>query len=138
MIRMLLILLTGTVISLGAAGQPGSGRIDNCFLTSRKQQKAAIITASCSVAALLPGVIMLSNVEPGWERVDWGKALGGTALVAVGSGLAITSAVLFIASGNNRRRAERAGIFINRPVSVNIGRAVTVLPYSVGVTLAIK
>ena len=138
MIRMLLILLTGAGISLGAAGQSDPGRIDHYLPKSRKQQKAAIITASCSVSALLPGIITLSNVEPGWERVDWGKALGGTALVAVGSCLAITSAVLFIASGNNRKRADRTGVFISRPVSVNIGRAVTVLPYSVGVTIAIK
>ncbi|MBP7558100.1 MAG: hypothetical protein KA821_17620 [Chitinophagaceae bacterium] len=138
MIRGLFMLLMVTCIGLCAAGQSDSGRGDHYLLKSRKQQKAAVITAGCSVAVFLPGVIMLNNVEPGWERLDWGKALGGTALVAVGTGLAITSAVLFIASGNNRKRAESVSVFINRPVSVNMGRAVTVLPYSVGVTIAVK
>lgn len=138
MIRKLFILLAflGTVFY--AIGQSNSDMTDYYLFKSRKQHKAAVITLSCSAATLIPGVIILSNVKPGWEHVNWNKALGGATLVAVGTGLAISSVVLFISSAKNRNRAERASVLINRPVSVNMGRSVTVLPYSVGVVFPLR
>jgi|GEM_PF-2610462 len=138
MIRKLCLLLAVLGAGLSAAGQADPDLADYYLLKSRKQQKAAFITLSCSAATLLPGLIMLSDVQPGWERVNWNKALGGSALVIVGTGLAISSAILFISSGKNRKRAERGRVFINRPIPVNMGRAAIVLPYSVGITVPVR
>ncbi|MCY1553197.1 hypothetical protein D9M68_896550 [compost metagenome] len=77
-------------------------------------------------------------MQLGWEHVNWNKALGGSALVIVGTGLAISSAILFMSSGKNRKKAERGRVFINRPIPVNMGRAVIVLPYSVGITVPVR
>ncbi|MFT3677512.1 MAG: hypothetical protein QM781_16595 [Chitinophagaceae bacterium] len=138
MIRKLFMLPAFLAIVFFAAGQSNSDVADCYLLKSRKQHRAAVITLSCSAATLIPGVIVLSNIQPGWEYVNWNKALGGTALVAAGTGLAISSAVLFIASAKNRNRAQKARVFVNRPVSVSMGRTVTILPYSVGIVFPIR
>lgn len=138
MIRKLCLLLVILVAGLSATGQADTDLADYYLLKSRKQRKAAIITLSCSGATLLPGLILLSDVQPGWEHVNWNKALGGSALVIVGTGLAISSAILFMSSGKNRKKAERGRVFINRPIPVNMGRAVIVLPYSVGITVPVR
>ncbi len=125
-------------ISLSSISQARGYSRTDYLEKSRNQKKAAFITLGCSAATLIPGIVLLSQTQPGWERVDWGKALGGAGLTIAGAGFAVSSIILFVSSDRNRKTAERMEVFINKPIPVNKGVAVTTLPYSVGVTIPIR
>jgi hypothetical protein len=122
---------------LSVAQNIRKGQVD--FLKKSKNQKtAAYITLGCGVATLLPGLILLGETRPGWENVDWGKALGGSGLVLVGVGCITSSIILFISSGHNQRRANKVSFHINEPVLINTGVQQKKLPYSIDVRIPIK
>lgn len=113
---------------------------DSIFLAKSKSQKtAAYITLGIGAATLLPGMMMLMNEKPGWNHVNWNRVLGGTALIGVGVSCVTASIVLFAASRRNERKAYEPGLtfHLNRPVEL-VGLPEKYLPYSVGVSLALK
>jgi hypothetical protein len=113
---------------------------DSIFLAKSKSQKtAAYITLGVGAATLLPGMVMLMNEKPGWNHVNWERVLGGTALIGIGVSCVTASIVLFAASKRNERNAYERGLtfHLNRPVEL-VGLPEKYLPYSVGVSLALK
>ena len=105
---------------------------------SKEQRVKGFITLGIGTAALVPGVIMLSQTTPGWETVNWGKALGGSVLAIIGTTCIISSVVLFASSEKNRKRADRISFQFNKPVQVYTGLAETSLPYSVGLNIVLR
>jgi hypothetical protein len=133
-----LIIVTMITTSLCSIGQDVRSDGRYYLEKSKRQEKGAVVTLALGGATLIPGLLLLNDVKPGWEHVNWNKALGGSGLVIAGTGLVISSIVLFISSNGNKRKADRIGVFVNRPIEINKGLALTTLPYSVGFTIPIR
>jgi hypothetical protein len=104
---------------------------------SKNQKLGAYITLGVGTAALLPGVVLFAEAEgKGLEELD--KGLKGTGLIIVGVGCLGASLIQFINSNRNLKRANRLTLEINEPVAINMGFHSRVLPYSVGIGIAIN
>jgi hypothetical protein len=126
------------VLSLACFSQRNVMTGDFYLQKSKNQKTAAYITLGCGAATMIPGLILLNQTEPGWEHVDWNKALGGSALVIAGAGFLTSSIILFAASARNKRKARMVSVYINKPVLVNTGAWKKTLPYSIGITIPIR
>lgn len=129
------------MLSGSLAAQNLSEQKDMYYLKkSQDERTAGYITLACGAASLIPGVVMLSQTKPGWETVNWSKALGGTALTIIGTACITASIVLFIKSDNSRRKAKASMVTLqlNKPVPVYKGLQKAILPYSVGMSFALK
>ena len=105
---------------------------------SKNQKTAAFITLGVGAATFIPGIIILSSQEVGWNRTNWNNVLSGTGLTIVGVGCLTASTILFIASNRNKRKADPVISFINKPVEINTGVFVKRLPYSIGMSIALR
>lgn len=113
---------------------------DSVFLQKAKNQRlAGFITLGCGLATALPGFVILSDVGTG-TRVDIDRALGGVALLGLGTVCIGTSIGLFIASGSNQKKAYKyaTSFFVNEPVLYYAGVQKKYMPYSVGVRVPIR
>lgn len=110
---------------------------DAYLLRSQNQKLGAFITLGCGTAALVPSLIMMSNGGTG-EFGDIEKGLQAAGLFLVGVGCIGASAIQFINSNRNLKRANRLSLQINKPVAIYMGLNNRVLPYSVGVGIPIN
>lgn len=125
-------------VTFFANGQSPSDRSEFLLHKSKKQRTAGFITLGGGTASVVSGIILVNQTSPGWETVDWGKALGGSALILTGVGLITTGIVLLVASDRNKQKASRLAIHLNKPVMINTGYQQTVLPYSMSVSFALR
>jgi hypothetical protein len=136
--KKLLLTYTLFILSFCAIAQNTAMKSEYLLDKSKKQRTAGIITITSGTASLVSGLILLNQTSPGWQNVEWGKALGGTALTITGVGLLTSGIVLFIAADRNKRKANLLSVELNKPVLINTGFQRTVLPYSMSVSIAIR
>jgi hypothetical protein len=132
-----IILFMLLAISFSIYGQTNNYSSEYFLQKSKKQKKAAFITLGTGMASTVAGVVLLNQTEPGWQKVDWGKAIGGSALVIVGAGLLTTSIVLFAAENRNRKKAGTVLLHLNKPIDMVSGFGKKILPYSAGISVSL-
>jgi len=133
---LLIVLIMAKVISVVAQHNEQSAAF--YLQKSRTQKTVAFVTAGTSLAALVQGIILLGQARPGWEQSDFPNTITGTGLVVIGTSLAFASIVLFSSSHANRKRYQKLELVINKPVSINTGSSISVMPYSVGINWPIR
>jgi hypothetical protein len=102
---------------------------------SKRQKTAAYITLGGSVVTFVTGILILSSID---DLPDLEMGLVGAGLVFASAGLCGASLALFIKSNRTEKEARRLTVHLNKPVPVYTGIQKTVLPYSVGVSIAIR
>jgi len=137
--KALFIIIAMTDLSYSCLAQNIQQPDADYYLKKSKDQKtAAYVTLGCGAATLVPGLIMVSQTGPGWETVNWTKALGGSGLIILGTGCLVASLVLFIQSDKNQRKVNSVTLQLNKAVPVNTGLQKITLPYSIGLSVALR
>lgn len=136
--KRLIILFTLIVFTCSCYGQRNKDYSEMLLHRSGNQKTAGFITLGTGTISTVSGFILVNQTRPGWETVDWDKALGGSALIITGGGFLLSSFILFLASDRNKRQANAIAFSINEPVYINTGLSKVALPYSVGIKVPIR
>jgi hypothetical protein len=87
--------------------------VKNDFLRkSKNQRNTGIILLSAGAALTITGMIMINSIEDS-NPEEWGEAWTGAGIFTIGALSAVASIPFFIASGNNKKKANKMTVGIN-------------------------